>query len=194
VTRLSPELIAVGTSLGGLSALLELLRALPATLPVPIALVQHRGAGGEATLVEMLSRGTELAVVEAEDKVEMKPGTVYVAPADYHLLVEDQGTLALSTEAPVRSARPSIDVLFETAADAYRGRVIAILLTGASADGAAGLAHVKRLGGCAIVQDPATAECATMPAAGIAAAPVDYVLPLGEIGAHLLGLVEGTRV
>jgi two-component system chemotaxis response regulator CheB len=194
VTRQSPQLIAVGASLGGLAALLEVFRALPATLPVPIVMVQHRGASAETTLVEMLARGTGLAVVEAEDKVEMKPGTVYVAPADYHLLVEGAGTLALSTDAPVRSARPSIDLLFETAADAYRDRVLAVLLTGASADGAAGLARVKRLGGCAIVQDPATAECATMPAAGIAAAPVDYVLPLDQIGAHVIGLVEGTRV
>ena len=188
------ELIAIGTSLGGLSALLEVFRALPATLPVPIVMVQHRGASAEPTLVEMLSRGTELAVVEAEDKVEMKPGTIYVAPPDYHLLVEEAGRLALSTDAPVRSARPSIDVLFETAADAYRDRLLAVLLTGASADGAAGLSHVKRRGGCAIVQDPATAECATMPSAGIAATHVDYILPLDRIGDHLAALVEGTRV
>jgi two-component system chemotaxis response regulator CheB len=192
--RGSPELIAVGASLGGLTALLEVFRALPATLPVPIVMVQHRGATAETTLVDVLADGTALAVVEAEDKVEMKPGTVYVAPPDYHLLVEEDGTLALSTEAPVRSARPSIDVLFETAADAYRDGVLAILLTGASTDGAAGLAHVKRAGGRAIVQDPASAECATMPAAGIAAAPVDYILPLDEIGPYVMGIVEGTRV
>jgi two-component system chemotaxis response regulator CheB len=192
--RRSPELIAVGASLGGLAAALEVFRLLPATLPVPIVMVQHRGATAETTLLDRLSRGTALAVVEAEDKIEMKPGTVYVAPADYHLLVEEQGTLALSTEAPVRSARPSIDVLFETAADAYRARVLAVLLTGASADGAAGLARIKRRGGFAIVQDPATAECATMPAAGLAATRVDYILPLERIGAHVLSLVEGTRV
>jgi two-component system chemotaxis response regulator CheB len=190
----SPELIAIGTSLGGLNALLELFRALPATLPVPIVVVQHRGATAEPTLIEMLSRGTRLPVVDAEDKVEMKPGTVYVAPPDYHLLVEEEGRLALSTDAPVRSARPSIDVLFETAADAYRNRLLAVLLTGASADGAAGLSHVKRRGGCAIVQDPASAECAAMPLAGIAATHVDYILPLARIGEHLTALVEGTRV
>jgi two-component system chemotaxis response regulator CheB len=192
--RQSPELVAIGASLGGLAAVLEIFRALPSTLSVPIVMVQHRGTSGEATLVDMLSSGTQLAVVEAEDKVEMRPGTVYVAPADYHLLVDEGGTLALSTDAPVRSARPSIDVLFETAAEAYRDCLLAVLLTGASADGAAGLVRVKKLGGCAIVQDPATAECATMPAAGIAAAAVDYILPLDEIGAHLVSLVEGTRV
>ena len=192
--RQAPELIAIGTSLGGLNALLELFGGLPATLPVPIVMVQHRGATPETTLVDMLAQGTALAVVEGEDKVEMKPGTVYVAPPDYHLLIEPDGTLALSTDAPVRSARPSIDVLFETAADAYGDRLLAVLLTGASADGAAGLMHVKRRGGCAIVQDPATAECATMPSAGIAATRVDYILPLGQIGEHLTALVEGTRV
>ncbi len=192
--RHAPELVAVGASLGGLAALREVLRTLPATLPVPIVIVQHRGSAAETTLIDMLSQGTSLTVVEADDKVEMSPGTVYIAPADYHLLVEEGGTLALSTEAPVRSARPSIDVLFETAADAYRERLLGVLLTGASADGAAGLARIKQLGGCAIVQDPATAECATMPAAAIAATAVDYILPLGQIGAHMLGLVEGTRV
>ena len=192
--RHAPELIAIGTSLGGLNALLELFGRLPATLPVPIVMVQHRGATADTTLVEMLSHATALTVVEAEDKVAMQPGTIYVAPPDYHLLIEADGTLALSTDAPVRSARPSIDVLFETAADAYRERVLAVLLTGASADGAAGLTHVKRRGGCAIVQDPASAECATMPSAGIAATPVDYILPLRQIGEHLIGLVEGTRV
>jgi two-component system chemotaxis response regulator CheB len=192
--RPAPELIAMGASLGGLTALLRIFATLPATFPVPIVMVQHRGTSADTTLVEMLARGTQLTVVEAEDKVEMAPGTVYVAPADYHLLVDEEGTLALSTEAPVRSARPSIDVVFETAADAYRDRVLGVLLTGASTDGAAGLARIKKRGGCAIVQDPATAECATMPAAGIAAAPVDYILPLDLIGAHILSLVEGTRV
>ena len=107
--------------------------------------------------------------------------------------MEERGSLALSTDGPVRSARPSIDVLFETAAEAYGPALVGVLLTGASADGAAGLARVKARGGRAIVQDPATAECATMPAAGIAAAPVDYILPLERIGDHLVSLVEGTR-
>jgi two-component system chemotaxis response regulator CheB len=192
--RPPPELVAIGTSLGGLTALLEVLRTLPATLSVPIVVVQHRGPTAERTLVDMLATGTQMPVVEADDKVEMESGTVYVAPADYHLLVEDGGFLALSTEAPVRSARPSIDVLFETAADAYENRVVGVLLTGASADGAAGLARIKQRGGCVIVQDRATAECSIMPAAGIAATAVDYILPLNRIGAHVANLVEGTRV
>ena len=188
-----PEVITVGASLGGLHAILTLLRHLPATLPIPILVVQHRGPMSEGGLIALLQEHTALKVVEAEDKTALKPGTVYVAAPDYHLLVEEPGAIALSTEGPVRAARPSIDVLFETAAEAYGEGVLAVLLTGASADGAAGLARIKAAGGRAIVQDPATAECATMPAAGIAAAPVDYILPLESIGEYLVTLVEGRR-
>jgi two-component system, chemotaxis family, protein-glutamate methylesterase/glutaminase len=191
---IAPELIAIGTSVGGLNALSLLLRDLPPAMPVPIAIVQHRGAGRDhAALVRLLQDRTTLTVVEAEDKMPLEPGTVYLAPADYHLLVEERGLLALSTDPPVRSARPSIDVLFQTAADAYRDALLGVLLTGASTDGADGLVAVKAHGGRAIVEDPNTAECGTMPAAGIAAVAVDYVLPLARIGHHLVTLVEGTR-
>ena len=188
-----PQLVAVGTSLGGLNALIELLKHLPATMPVPIVVVQHRSAAADSGLAELLQDHTALAVEEAEDKQPMSPGRVYLAPADYHLLIEERGQLALSTDAPVRSARPSIDVLFETAADAYGPELVGVLLTGASADGAEGLAAIKARGGRAIVQDPASAECATMPAAGLSATPVDYVVPLEAIGGYLVSLVEGTR-
>jgi two-component system, chemotaxis family, protein-glutamate methylesterase/glutaminase len=188
-----PELVAIGTSLGGLNALVAVLRALPESLPVAIVVVQHRGANSEVSLAAVLQDHTPLRVVEADDKARLEPATVYVAPADYHLLVEERGSLALSTDGPVRSARPSIDVLFETASDAYGAALLAVLLTGASADGAAGLARVKARGGRAIVQDPLTAECATMPAAGIAATAVDYILPIDRIGEHLVSLVRGTR-
>lgn len=189
-----PGLVVIGTSLGGLNALVAVLGALPRELAVPIVVVQHRAAASDGSLAEVLQEYTALRVVEAEDKARLEPGIVYVAPADYHLLVEERDALALSTEAPVRSARPSIDVLFESAAEAYGAEVIGVLLTGASADGAAGLARIKALGGRAIVEDPATAECATMPAAGMAAAAVDYVLALERIGPHLVSLVEGSRV
>jgi two-component system chemotaxis response regulator CheB len=187
-------LVVVGTSLGGLHALRRLLADLPAALPAPVVIVQHRAAGpDQPRLADILQAASRLPVTEAEDKMALAPGTVYLAPADYHLLVERGGSLALSTDALVRSARPSIDVLFETAAEAYGEALLAVLLTGASADGADGLAAVKARGGRAIVEDPATAECATMPAAGLAAAAVDYVLPLSRIGGHLVTLVEGTR-
>ena len=189
-----PGLIVVGTSLGGLNALTRLLRDLPRQFPVPIAIVQHRTTAADGGgLAALLQQHTRLDVIEAEDKLPMLPGVVYLAPADYHLLIEEPGTLALSTEGPVRSARPSIDVLFQTAADAYGGALVAILLTGASADGAEGLSSVKKRGGRVIVEDPATAECRIMPAAGLAATAVDYVLPLSKIGDHLVTLVEGTR-
>jgi two-component system chemotaxis response regulator CheB len=190
---MKPELVVIGTSLGGLNALLSVLKPIPRELPVPILIVQHRGPSPDRSLVDVLQQHTELTVTEAEDKTALAPATVFIAPADYHLLVEQRGSLALSTEGPVRSARPSIDVLFETAADAYGPSLVGVLLTGASVDGAAGLARIKARGGRVIVQDPATAECATMPAAGIAATAVDYILPVERIGEHLVSLAEGTR-
>jgi two-component system chemotaxis response regulator CheB len=190
----APRLVAVGTSLGGLNALTVLLGALPATFAVPVVIAQHRTPSPDGGgLVQLLQDHARLTVIEADDKMALEPGTVYLAPADYHLLIEEDGLLALSTDPPVWSARPSIDVLFQTAADAYGPAAVGVLLTGASADGAAGLAAVKGRGGRVIVQDPATAECRTMPAAGLAATAVDYVLPLARIGEHLVTLVEGSR-
>jgi two-component system, chemotaxis family, protein-glutamate methylesterase/glutaminase len=189
-----PELVAVGTSLGGLNALTALIGALPDRFPVPVVIVQHRSISSDGRgLARLLQEHARMSVVEAEDKMALEPGTVYLAPADYHLLIEEPGMLALSTDAPVRAARPSIDVLFQTASEAYGAGVLGVLLTGASADGAEGLALVKARGGRAIVQDPATAECPTMPAAALSATAVDYVLPLSKIGEYLVTLVEGTR-
>ena len=190
----TPELVAIGTSLGGLNALTSLLGTLPDRFPVPIVIVQHRtispDGGGLSRLLQEHSR---LTIVEADDKMSLEAGSVYIAPADYHLLIEERGMLALSTDPPVRAARPSIDVLFQTASEAYGAALLGVLLTGASADGAEGLAMVKARGGRAIVEDPATAESCTMPAAALAATAVDYVLPLSKIGEYLVTLVEGTR-
>ena len=189
-----PELVAVGTSLGGLNALTRLLGALPGKFRVPLVVVQHRTMNPDGNgLGKVLQDHTRLIVVEAEDKMALEPGRIYLAPADYHLMIEEPGRVALSTDAPVRSARPSIDVLFQTAADAYGDALLGVILTGASADGAEGLAAIKGRGGRAIVEDPITAECRTMPAAALAATAVDYVLPLDRIGDHLVTLVEGTR-
>ena len=188
------ELVVIGTSLGGLHALTTLLGALPERFRVPITVVQHRTLSPAGSgLARLLQQSTPLTVVEAEDKMALEPGRIYLAPADYHLMIEEPGRVALSTDGPVRAARPSIDVLFQTAADAYREALLGVLLTGASADGAEGLAAVKAHGGRAIVEDPATAECRTMPAAALAATAVDYVLPLERIGDHLVTLVQGTR-
>jgi two-component system chemotaxis response regulator CheB len=132
-------------------------------------------------------------VREAEDKDELAPGSVYLAPPDYHTLIESDGTIALSTEEHVRYARPSIDVLFRSAAEAYRERCVGVVLTGANEDGAEGLALIKELGGVAVVQDPRTAERREMPSAAIEATNADLVLPLEEIGLFLRGLLLEAR-
>lgn len=188
------ELIVIGTSLGGLHALQVVLGALPQGFPLPLAVVQHRERNALPLLSQLLQKSTALSVLEVEDKQVIYGGQVYLAPPDYHLLVE-AGHFALSTDAPVWYARPSIDVLFESAADTYAERAIGVILTGANPDGAQGLAAIKRRGGLAIVQDPATAESRVMPDAAIAATPVDTVLPLDEIGRRLytLGLHHGIR-
>lgn len=178
------ELVVVGTSLGGLSALEILLSGLPKEFPLPIAIVQHRLAQSDETLGLLLQVHCALPVGEPDDKEPIEPGRVYLAPPDYHLLV-DRGSFALSTEGRVCYARPSIDVLFESAAIAYSERVIGVILTGASKDGSQGLARVKERGGMAVVQAPATAESATMPEAAIAATKVDRILPLPEIAGFL---------
>ena len=190
---MNPELVVIGTSLGGLNALTVLLARLPRNFAVPIAVVQHRGAAADSTLVSLLDARSALSVVDADDKTAMAPGHTYLAPPDYHLLVEEPGVLALSTDPPVRSARPSIDVLFESAAHAYGPKVIGVVLTGASADGADGLRCIKNKGGIAVVEDPASAECNTMPSAALAATPVASVLPLGRIADYLTALVDGGR-
>lgn len=179
------EVVVIGASLGGLDALRVLLSALSASFPWPLAIVQHRSAEDVAdTLPNLLQRRCALPVREAEDKDPMIDGHVYVAPPDYHLLIE-RGAFALSTEARVSLARPSIDVLFDSAVAAFGASVVAVVLTGASADGARGAALVKARGGTLLVQDPATAESGVMPLAAIAAAPADRVLPLAALGEYL---------
>lgn len=183
-----PELVAVGSSKGGLRALSALLGGLPADFPAAVAIVQHRGAETEpGPLPGLLGRASALPVHEAEDGDPLEPGHVYLAPPDYHLLVEP-GALRLSVDEEVSLARPSIDLLFVSASEAYGAALVAVLLTGAGDDGADGLVDVRRRGGTAVVQDPAEAEVAAMPAAGLAAAGADAVLPLAEIPAHLVSL------
>jgi two-component system, chemotaxis family, protein-glutamate methylesterase/glutaminase len=185
------ELIVVGASWGGLHAVGRLLATLPDELDVPLAVAQHRGADARQTsLSALLQTSLERPVREVVDKDRIDPGVVYLAPPDYHLLVE-RGHFALSTDARVNFARPSIDVLFESAADAYGPAAIGIILTGANEDGAAGLARVKEAGGVAIVQDPKTAERARMPEAALEATSADVILPLEEIAPFLRGLCLG---
>lgn len=183
------ELVVVGTSLGGLHALEVLLAGLPKDFPVSVAVVQHRHKDSENTLSFFLQQHSSLPLKEPEDKEAIVPGQVYLAPADYHLLVEP-GSFALSTEAPVEYARPSIDVLFESAAEVYAEKVIGVILTGANQDGAQGLAKIKAHGGLAVVQEPATAFSPTMPQAAIAAVRVDWILPLLEIAPFVVNLCQ----
>ncbi len=188
------ELIVIGASWGGLHALEKLLGALPPEFRTPIAIAQHRAVdSGSGALSAMLGRhsGRE-DLCEPGDKDPIEPGRVYVAPPDYHLLVESE-SFALSTEGPVQYSRPSIDVLFESAADAYGDRLVAVILTGANDDGAHGIRRVRRRGGLTIAQDPETAERPEMPTAAIATGDVQHVLPLEEIAPLLVSTLDSEQ-
>ncbi|HEY0101071.1 MAG TPA: chemotaxis protein CheB [Pyrinomonadaceae bacterium] len=182
------ELVVVGTSYGGLAALQILLPALARDFPLPIVVVQHRGKDSD-NLCEFLQKYCALPLSEPNDKEAIAPGRVYLAPRDYHLLIERDG-FALSTEAPVGYARPSVNVLFESAADIYQERTLGLILTGANTDGARGLAKIKSYGGLCLVEDPSSAESRGMPQAAIAATMVDAILPLREIAPYLNKLMS----
>ena len=183
------DLVVIGGSWGGMRAVEAVLGGLGDDCPAAVVVGLHRGTEERARLSRLLQHHTTLPVREVEDKDDLHQGTVYLAPADYHTLIESDGTIALSTEAAVRHARPSIDVLFRSAAEAYRERCVGVVLTGANEDGADGLALIKKLGGVAVVQDPRTAERREMPSAAIEATHADIVLPLEEIGSFLRGLL-----
>jgi two-component system chemotaxis response regulator CheB len=185
------EIVVIGASYGGLSALQALLPELAPEFPLPVIIVQHRKKDGDDGLCEFLRRRSRLPLIEPNDKDAVEGGHVYLAPRDYHLLIE-KSIFALSTESPVAYARPSIDVLFESAAEIYRERIIGVILTGANRDGARGLAKIKSFGGLTIVQDPLSAESRAMPDAAIASSVVDRVLPLDEIAPFLNELCHPT--
>jgi two-component system chemotaxis response regulator CheB len=183
------SVVAVGTSWGGLAALTKLLGALPETYKLPVVVVQHRGKDSDRLLAQLLQDATGLNVCEVEDKDPLTPGTVHVAPANYHLLLDD-GYISLTIEEPVRFSRPSIDVTFGSVADAYGPRAIGVVLTGANEDGSLGLMEIAARGGKALVQDPKTAEMPIMPTAAINAVPSAEVLPLDRIARRLVELSE----
>jgi len=184
------DLVVVGTSWGGLAALKTLVGALPASFRMAVTLVQHRHKDSDHVLRALLQERSHLIVCEVEDKMPLEEGHIYVAPPDYHTLIEP-GHFALSTEAPVRFSRPSIDVTFNSAADAYGHRVVGIVLTGANNDGASGLRRISDLGGLALIQEPKTAESPTMPAAAQQAVPRARVMSLPRIGEYLATLPSG---
>jgi two-component system, chemotaxis family, protein-glutamate methylesterase/glutaminase len=182
------DLVCIGASWGGLKAVGQLLTDLPEDFDLPIAIAQHRHPDSQAeTLAELLQTRTNRPVLDVDDKMPIEARHVYIAPPNYHLLVE-RGSFALSVDEHIQYARPSIDVLFETAAHAYGAGVIGIILTGANADGALGLARIKNAGGVALIQDPLGAARRTMPDAAIAATAADAVLPVEEIANFLYGL------
>ena len=189
------ELIVIGASWGGLGAVGAILARLPRGFSVPMAVAQHRGpSSSDEALAAALAAYSAVPVRSVEDKDPIPDaGVACLAPADYHLLVEP-GRFALSLEEKVRHSRPSIDVLFESAADAYAERLIGLVLTGANADGAAGLRRVRDHGGLGLAQDPATAERPEMPRAAIAAGGAERVLPLDRLGPALAEACCGSGV
>jgi two-component system chemotaxis response regulator CheB len=184
------DVAVVGTSWGGLAALRKLVAGLPENFQMGVVLVQHRHKDSDHLLRVLLQERSALEVCEVEDKMPLERGRIYVAPPDYHTLVEP-GHFSLSTEAPVRFSRPSIDVTFISVADSYAHRTVGIVLTGANADGADGLRRISDRGGMALVQDPDTAESPTMPAAAVRAVPRARVMPLPELIAYLTALPAG---
>ncbi len=186
----SPRLnaVVIGGSSGALEALAVLLPALPADAALPVAIVIHLPPTAPSRLPVVLGARTRLPVREADDKEPLAPGVVYVAPPGYHLLIERGGTFALSADEPLHFSRPAIDVLFESAADAYGPRLAGVILSGANADGADGLAAVKQGGGLALVQAPDDAVSRSMPEAAIARARPDHVLRLPELASFLARL------
>ncbi len=177
--------VAIGTSAGGVDALSVLLPALPRGLRIPVFVVLHLPPGRPSRMAEILAPKCAVPVVEAEDKAPISPGTVHLAPPDYHLLIDSAESLALSADEPVLFSRPSIDVLFESAADVYGAGLLGIILTGSSADGAHGLHAVHLAGGTTVVQDPREARVPLMAEAALRVTTVDLVLPLDGIAAIL---------
>ncbi len=184
---MSYSVVVLGCSWGGLSAMSTLLGALPEDFRLPVIIVQHRSKDSDNLLARLLQYVTPLTVVEAEDKDQIEPGHVYIAPPDYHLMV-DGTQIELTVDAPVRFSRPSIDVTFISAAESYGSEVIGVILTGANEDGALGLRRIVDLGGFAIVQTPDTAEVPLMPQAALRSTPGAEVLPIDAIARRLAEL------
>lgn len=186
------DIVAIGASWGGVEVLSHLVGGLPQDWSLPVVIVQHQHPSSGNALARILSRLTSLPVIDIEDKDKIRPGHVYIAPANYHLLAEQDGSFSLSLEAPVNFSRPSIDVTFGSLARAFHERCIGIVLTGANDDGAEGIRMIRAEGGYAIAQSPSSAQAPSMPEAAIAAG-VDAVLEPDAMVLHLLQLqYDGT--
>jgi len=175
------EAIVIGVSSGGMKAMKVLFSLLPMNFKTPIVIVQHIGSRSENIWIRLLNEKSHLEIKEADEKEKIEKGKAYVAPPNYHLMIEMDRTFSLTIDERVNYARPSIDVLFESAAEVYRDKLIGIVLTGANNDGTKGIKHIQECGGLTIVQHPDTAESSTMPSSAIAAIHPDYILSLEDI-------------
>lgn len=180
--------IVTGVSAGGFKILHTILPMFPASFRVPILVVQHRVPGKDNYLIESLNTSSLVTVKEADDKEELQQATVYIAPGGYHMLLEKDMSIGLNIDPPVSFSRPSIDVLFESAAYACKEKLIGLILTGANSDGSAGIATIKRFGGTTIAQTPESAESTVMPTSAIATGCVDHIQPIEEIVPQIINL------
>jgi two-component system chemotaxis response regulator CheB len=192
--RMKYEAIVIGVSAGGMKALKTIFSSLLPDFALPVIIAQHRYPGTDNYLEKILDAQCQITVRQAEEKEKIEPGIIFIAPSNYHLLVEDDRTFSMSLEGRVNFARPSIDLLFNSAADVYGPKLIGIILTGANNDGSKGLKTIKERGGLTIVQDPETAEADSMPMAAIAKTKVDYIISLYEIGNFLNKIACGKDV
>lgn len=184
------EAVVIGTSAGGLHALTSILEGLPQNFPLPVIVVQHRSKEERTLLEEVLAQKCQIKIRQADEKEKIENGIVYFAPPDYHLLIERNRTFSLSSDARVNYSRPSIDVLFETAAYAYKEKLLAIILTGANHDGATGVQKIRKQGGTTVAQNPEDALYPVMPKAAIDTGCVQNILSLREIKVLLISLVK----
>jgi two-component system chemotaxis response regulator CheB len=185
--------VAIASSTGGLKALIELLSALPENFPAAIAIVQHIEPHRASQLAEILDHRMSLAVKQAEEGDQLRPGTVYIAPPNHHLLVNPDATIGLSKTELVHFVRPSADLLFESVAASFKERAIAVILTGKGRDGASGIKAIKKMGGKAIAQDQTSSDSFGMPGNAIDTGCIDWILPLNEIATTLLNLTMNSR-
>lgn len=192
--KASYQIVAMASSAGGVSALLEVIRSLPVDFPVGIVIVQHLDPRHRSLMAEILSKKSLLKVKEAEEGDEVIAGVIYIAPPDRHLLVNPGGVLSLSQAELVHFVRPSADLLFESVAAAYQERAIAVVLTGSGSDGVMGVRAIKKMGGAVIAQDQETSEFFGMPGGAIQSGCVDFVLPLNDIAPALVTLVNAGDV
>jgi len=178
--------IIIGASAGGFVALSAILSRLPADYNVPVIVVQHRSKDYKDLLEDVLQQKCKIRIKQADEKEKAESGFVYLAPPDYHLLIEEDLTFSLSDDPPVNYSRPSIDVTFESAAETFREKLIGIILTGANQDGSKGIATVKKFGGTTIAQDPREAQFYLMPQSAVNTGTIDYIMPLKGIWEFLI--------